>query len=69
MTWLGTVTLNNVFEHAQYLEYHKIMLFEPRQRTISQRSNVMQNWLQANCLGSMKLPGFKSTGPYGGHLS
>jgi len=29
----------------------KIMLFEPRQLPISQRSSVMQNWLQANCPG------------------
>jgi len=27
------------------------MMFEPKQLSISQRSRVMQNWLQANCLG------------------
>jgi len=33
--------------------YDKIMLFEPRQ-PISQRSIVMQNWLQTNCPGLIK---------------
>jgi len=32
----------------------KKMLSEPRQPTISQRSSVIWNWLQANCPGFIK---------------
>jgi len=33
------------------LSRDKIILFEQRQPIISQRSSIMQNWLQVNCPG------------------